>query len=374
MYRGVSGLSDSLNSLPSQCVCLGIETSCDETSVALWAGGRIEAELIHTQIPMHSVFGGVVPELASREHLRLLDPLVAELLAQAGRPGGRGIDLVAVTRGPGLLGALLVGIAYAKSFAQALGVPVIGVNHLHGHLLACELSGPIEYPALGLLVSGGHTHIYHMPRECEFELMGRTLDDAAGEAFDKIAKLLNLPYPGGKYIDELARLGTPDLRLFTKPYLNNDNCDFSFSGLKTAVSLHVEQNALPALDYADFDASTAPDRIRNLCATVNETIVLTLLEKTRRALKRKDGIRTLCLAGGVAANSRLREVFAGFAAENGLKFLAPTQKYCGDNGAMIAYTGVQLARRGLASPMDFEAIPRGRNVPDDYIVNPYFKE
>lgn len=367
-------MSDFLNTVPSDLVCLGIETSCDETSVALWAGGRIEAELIHTQIPMHSVFGGVVPELASREHLRLIDPLVSALLEQAGRPAGEGIDLVAVTRGPGLLGALLVGIAYAKSFAQALDVPVVGVNHLHAHLLACELSAPIEYPALGLLVSGGHTHIYHMPRECEFELMGRTLDDAAGEAFDKIAKLLNLPYPGGKYIDELARLGTADPRLFTKPYLNNDNCDFSFSGLKTAVALHVEQNALPALDYADFDASTAPERIRDLCATVNETIVLTLLEKARRALGRKDGIRTLCLAGGVAANSRLREAFAGFAAENGLKFLAPTQKYCGDNGAMIAYAGVQLARKGLTSPMDFEAIPRGRNVPDDYIVNPYFKE
>lgn len=367
-------MSDSLNPVSSPLVCLGIETSCDETSVALWAGGGLEAELVHTQIPMHSVFGGVVPELASREHLRLLDPLMSALLEQAGRPGGRGIDLVAVTRGPGLLGALLVGIAYAKSFAQALGVPVVGVNHLHAHLMACELSAPIEYPALGLLVSGGHTHIYHMPAPCEFELMGRTLDDAAGEAFDKIAKLLNLPYPGGKYIDELARLGTPDPRLFTRPYLNNDNCDFSFSGLKTAVALYVEQNALPALDYADFHASTAPDRIRDLCATVNETIAMTLLEKTRRALARKEGVRTLCLAGGVAANARLREVFAGFAADNDLKFLAPAQKYCGDNGAMIAYTGVQLARRGLASPMDFEAIPRGRNVPDDYIVNHYCKE
>lgn len=367
-------MSDTLNSVSSGPVCLGIETSCDETSVALWAGGRLEGELVHTQIPMHSVFGGVVPELASREHLRLLDPLVTSLLERAGRPAGEGIGLVAVTRGPGLLGALLVGIAYAKSFAQALGVPVIGVNHLHAHLMACEFSGPIEYPALGLLVSGGHTHLYHMPRECQFELLGRTLDDAAGEAFDKIAKLLNLPYPGGKYIDELARLGTPDLHLFTKPYLHNDNCDFSFSGLKTAVALHVENSALPALDYADFDAATAPQRIKDLCATVNETIALTLLEKTRRALARCAGVRTVCLAGGVAANSRLRQVFSGFAADNGLKFLAPAQNYCGDNGAMIAYAGVRLARMGLASSMDFEAIPRGRNVPDDYIVNPYFKE
>lgn len=367
-------MSDISASRASGPVCLGIETSCDETSVALWAGGRIEAELVHTQIPMHSVFGGVVPELASREHLRLLDPLVESLLARAGRPGGEGVQLVAVTRGPGLLGALLVGIAYAKSFALARGVPVVGVNHLHAHLLACEFTGPIEYPALGLLVSGGHTHIYSMPRPGVFELMGRTLDDAAGEAFDKIAKLLNLPYPGGKYIDELARLGTPVRGLFTRPYLNNDNCDFSFSGLKTAVALHVEQNALPALDYAAFDPDVVDTRVKDLCATVSETVAQTLLEKTRRALGRVDGARTLCLAGGVAANSRLREVFTAFADANGLKFLAPVQKYCGDNAAMIAYAGVQLARAGLASSLDFEAIPRGRAVPDDYIVNPLFKE
>jgi N6-L-threonylcarbamoyladenine synthase len=352
-------------------ICLGIETSCDETSVALWEDGHLVTDLVHTQIPMHSVFGGVVPELASREHLRLLDPLVETVLRNAGRPAGEGIDLVAVTRGPGLLGALLVGIAYAKSFSLALGVPVIGVNHLHAHLLACDFTGPIEYPALGLLVSGGHTHIYHMPRECEFVLLGRTLDDAAGEAFDKIAKLLNLPYPGGKYIDELARHGTADPRLFSKPYLQNDNCDFSFSGLKTAVALHVQQRSLPAIDYAAFDAESVPQEIKDLCATVNETVALTLLEKTRRALERCPGVKTLCLAGGVAANARLRESFASFAVARGLKFLAPAQNYCGDNAAMIAYAGVQLARKGLVSPMDFEAIPRGKNVPDDYIVNPF---
>jgi len=355
-------------------ICLGIETSCDETSVALWEDGHIVRDLLHTQIPMHSVFGGVVPELASREHLRLLDPLMASLLHDAGRPDGRGIDLVAVTRGPGLLGALLVGIAYAKSLSLALDIPIVGVNHLHAHLQACDFTAPIEYPALGLLVSGGHTHIYRMPAPCSFELMGRTLDDAAGEAFDKIAKVLNLPYPGGKYIDELARLGTPDRRLFTRPYLNNDNCDFSFSGLKTAVALYAQHEKLPALDFAAYDAGDVPQRIRDLCATVNLTVVETLLEKVRRALARCDGIRTLCLAGGVAANSLLRERFAAFAADKGLKFLAPAQKYCGDNAAMIAWAGVQLARQGLVSPVDFEAVPRGKSVPDDYIVNPLFKE
>jgi N6-L-threonylcarbamoyladenine synthase len=355
-------------------ICLGIETSCDETSVALWEDGHIINDLVHTQIPMHSVFGGVVPELASREHLRLLDDLVSSLLQHSKCPSGEGIDLIAVTRGPGLLGALLVGIAYAKSLSLSLGVPVIGVNHLHGHLLACEFNAPIEYPALGVLVSGGHTHIYDMPRPCEFVLLGKTLDDAAGEAFDKIAKLLNLPYPGGKYIDVLATHGVSNPRLFSKPYLNNDNCDFSFSGLKTAVAQYVQQQGFPALEYSTFEVDAISKQIKDLCATVNETIALTVLEKTRRAVARCKGVKTLCLAGGVAANSRLRDTFASFAQAQGLKFLAPAQNYCGDNAAMIAYTGVQWARKGLMSSLDFEAIPRGKNVPDDYIVNPFFKE
>lgn len=353
---------------------LGFETSCDETSVAVWGDGHRIHELTHSQIPMHSVFGGVVPELASREHLRQLDGLVEQVLTEAGMPGGRGVDLVAVTRGPGLLGALLVGIAYAKSFALARGIPIIGVNHLHAHLLACEFTGSIEYPALGVLVSGGHTHLYHMPAPCSFVLLGRTLDDAAGEAFDKIAKLLNLPYPGGKYVDMLARHGTADQALFTRPYLNNDNCDFSFSGLKTAVAQYVRSRALPAIDYAVFSADAVGREVKDLCATVNENVAQTILEKTRRALLRCQGAKTLCLAGGVAANSRLREVLAGFAEQGRLKFLAPAQKYCGDNAAMIAYAGVQAARRGFVSSLDFEAVPRGKAVPDDYIVNPFFKE
>ncbi len=355
-------------------ICLGIETSCDETSVALWEDGRLASDLVHTQIPMHSVFGGVVPELASREHLRLLDQLVASVLESGQRGTGQGIDLVAVTRGPGLLGALLVGIAYAKSLALSLGIPVIGVNHLHAHLLACDFTAPIEYPALGVLVSGGHTHIYHMPRPCEFTLLGKTLDDAAGEAFDKIAKLLNLPYPGGKYIDILAGHGTSNPRLFSKPYLHNDNCDFSFSGLKTAVALYVQKKSFDAIDYADFNVDAISQEIKDLCATVNDTIVETLLEKTRRAVERCPDIKTLCLAGGVAANSHLRQRFSAFARSRGFKFLAPAQNYCGDNAAMIAYAGVQWAKKGLVSSMDFEAVPRGKIVPDDFIVNPFFKE
>jgi N6-L-threonylcarbamoyladenine synthase len=355
-------------------ICLGIETSCDETSVALWQDAQLVTDLVHTQIPMHSVFGGVVPELASREHLRLLDGLVSSVLQSAERPAGQGIDLVAVTRGPGLLGALLVGISYAKSLSLSLGVPVIGVNHLYAHLLACDFTEPIEYPALGVLVSGGHTHIYEMPAPCEFNLLGKTLDDAAGEAFDKIAKLLNLPYPGGKYIDILARHGTAEPRLFSKPYLQNDNCDFSFSGLKTAVAQYVHKKSFAAIDYAVFDVELIPQEIKDLCATVNETIVETVLEKTRRAVARCHDVKTLCLAGGVAANSHLRHKFSAFAHASGFKFLAPAQNYCGDNAAMIAYAGVKWAKKGLMSSMDFEAVPRGKIVPNDFIVNPFFKE
>lgn len=345
--------------------CLGIETSCDETAVAVWGNGRLYEETVHTQIPMHAVFGGVVPELASREHLRKLDSLVAATLASLGE---KRIDCVAVTRGPGLLGALLVGIAYAKSLALAWDVPVIGVNHLHAHLLACDFTAPIEYPAVGVLVSGGHTHIYHMADAHDFLLLGRTLDDAAGEAFDKIAKLLNLPYPGGKYIDILAASGTADPSLFSRPYLNNDNCDFSFSGLKTAVAEHIRKHQVPTLSYTDFKVQEVPQEVKDLCATVNMVVVETLLEKARRAMAFCPQGKTLCIAGGVAANTLLRAKFEDLAQDLGVKFLAPAHRYCGDNAAMVAYAGSRSADKGLVSSLDFEAVPRGRPVPDDYVT------
>lgn len=354
--------------------CLGIETSCDETSVAIWANGYLLKEIVYTQVPMHSVFGGVVPELASREHLRKLDALVLSIQNELGMNFFSDLDVIAVTRGPGLLGALLIGIAYAKSLALSLGVPVVAINHLHAHLLACDFSGRIEYPALGVLVSGGHTHLYRMESPHCFVLLGKTLDDAAGEALDKIAKLLNLPYPGGKYIDFLAQVGTPNRALFSKPYLNNDNCDFSFSGLKTAVSNYVQQHRIPPVDYSSFSVSSIPEQVKDLCATVNTVVVETLLEKASRALGLCPEAKTLCLAGGVAANSLLRQRFQDFSQDHGLNFLAPAQKYCGDNAAMIAYAGVRLAEIGLVSSLDFEAVPRGQRVPDDYIVNPLFKE
>lgn len=350
--------------------CLGIETSCDETSVAVWDGSALVCDDVLTQIPVHSVFGGVVPELASREHLRHLDSVV-HALTSTHAVDLEALDLIAVTRGPGLLGALLVGISYAKSLALSLGIPIVGVNHLHAHLVACEFGQKIEYPALGVLVSGGHTHLYYMPNPCVFLLIGKTLDDAAGEAFDKIAKLLNLPYPGGKYIDFLARRGNAFAYALPRPYLQNENFDFSFSGLKTAVARCIAENAIEPASYEDVDGTDISSRTADLCAVVNRVVAETLVEKTRRALRAHPSVRTLCVAGGVAANSLLRTQFADFALKQGLKFLVPDQKYCGDNGAMVAYAGVQLASHGYTSPLDFEAIPRGRPVPNDYIVNPF---
>ncbi|NLY41943.1 MAG: tRNA (adenosine(37)-N6)-threonylcarbamoyltransferase complex transferase subunit TsaD [Desulfovibrionales bacterium] len=351
--------------------CLGIETSCDETSIAIIEGQTLLHEALHTQIPVHAVFGGVVPEIASREHLRLLDALAQDIDAEL----LQSIDLIAVTRGPGLLGALLIGIAYAKALALALEIPVIGVHHLHAHLLACELNGQlIDYPAIGLLVSGGHTHLYLMRSAVDFTVLGKTLDDAAGEAFDKIAKLLNLPYPGGKYIDLLAAQGTAMKNILPKPYIHNDNCDFSFSGLKTAAAQFIRTHAIEALPYDTFDPAVVPDSIKDLCATLNMTIAETLCIKTDRAIHAHPEVRSLCVAGGVAANAHVRARCAQLANERGLKFFVPSQSYCGDNGAMVAYAGTQVARHGYISPLDFEAIPRGRHVPADYIVNHFFKE
>ncbi|GAB1410040.1 tRNA (adenosine(37)-N6)-threonylcarbamoyltransferase complex transferase subunit TsaD [Desulfovibrionales bacterium] len=351
--------------------CLGIETSCDETSLAILEGKTCLHEALHTQIPAHAVFGGVVPEIASREHLRLLDALAREVDEDL----LHSIDLIAVTRGPGLLGALLVGIAYAKALALSLDVPIIGVHHLHAHLLACELTGEdIVYPAIGLLVSGGHTHIYLMRSAIDFTVLGKTLDDAAGEAFDKVAKLLNLPYPGGKYIDILAADGNILKNTLPRPYIHNDNCDFSFSGLKTAVAQFVQTHNIQPLPYDAFDPATVPNSIKDVCATLNTTIAETLCIKTARAIQAHPEVRSFCVAGGVAANAQVRAHCARLAHTHGLKFFVPSQSYCGDNGAMVAYTGTQVARYGYTSALDFEAIPRGRHVPADYIVNHFFKE
>jgi N6-L-threonylcarbamoyladenine synthase len=357
---------------------LGVETSCDETGLALVRDGALVAEVLASQTDMHAVFGGVVPEIASREHQRVLPGLYAEPLGKAGL-SATAIDAVAVARGPGLLGSLLVGLSFAKGLCVGTGAALIGVNHLHAHLLAPGLERELAFPALGLLVSGGHTHLYRMDSPTRFTLLGRTLDDAAGEAFDKVAKLLNLPYPGGRYLDELGQGGQADPQLFPRAYVHNDNLDFSFSGLKTAVAEHLA--ARPGLAYAAMpDAgllrqrgaralAANPDELARVCASFNLAVAETLRIKVERALDRQGnetGLRSLVVAGGVAANSFVRAAMAALAAARGLELFLPRPALCTDNAAMVAYAGWQALRAGYRHGLDLESVPRGRAVPEDW--------
>lgn len=358
---------------------LGVETSCDETGVALVRDGRLVAEVLASQTDMHAVFGGVVPEIASREHQRILPRLFAELLAKSGvRPGD--IEGIAVARGPGLLGSLLVGLSFAKGLCLATGAALMGVNHLHAHLLAPGLEQDMAFPALGLLVSGGHTHIYRMDSPTEFTLLGRTLDDAAGEAFDKVAKLLNLPYPGGRYLDELARGVAPDTGLFPRAYISNDNLDFSFSGLKTAVATHLEQHprlgfgAMPGAGSLTREGLLAlsgdPEGLAGVCAAFNWAVADTLRIKVERALDREAGLRSLVVAGGVAANSFVRAATTELAGRRKLSLCLPRPGLCTDNAAMIARAGWLALAAGRRHALDMESVPRGQAVPEDWICVP----
>ncbi len=344
-------------------ICLGIETSCDETALAIVQDGRLTASIMSSQADLHALFGGVVPELASREHSRLIGPLYDALLRDA-HIDPLHIDTIAFARGPGLLGSLLVGASFAKALALGGARRLIGVNHLHAHLLAAGLEGKLTFPALGLLVSGGHTHIYRILSPREFICLGRALDDAAGEAFDKIGKLLGLPYPAGRRINELALDGKAAPDIFKAPYLNNDNLDFSFSGLKTAAAT-VIRNKKPEKNGENTDRF-----LEDFCASLNMTIAVTLRQKFERALQREKGIRSLILAGGVAANSFVRDVVTTLAHEYNLPLALPSPALCTDNGGMIAYAGFLLAREGWEHALDVSCIPRGTAVPEDMIFRP----
>ena len=356
-------------------LCLGIETSCDDTSLALVREGRLIGQASSSQVDLHALFGGVVPEMASREHARLIGPLYDKLFHDSGLAPDE-VDVVAVARGPGLLGSLLVGLAFAKAFALGRGARLIGINHLHAHLLAAGLEQDLRFPALGLLVSGGHTHIYRMESPTAMSVMGRTLDDAAGEAFDKAGKMLGLPYPAGRHIDDLANEGTASATLFPRPYLDSGTLDFSFSGLKTAMATYLAAHkglgarwdaasGEPMLPQGDARAALA-----DVCASYRLAVVETLIAKTRRAME-ADGmedVAALVLAGGVAANSLLRESMRRLAERLGKRFFAPSPALCTDNGAMIAYAGWLLASQGHSHALDLEAVPRGRAIPDDMIM------
>lgn len=351
-------------------LCLGVESSCDDTSLALVRDGALLAQTTSSQVDMHALFGGVVPEMASREHARFIGPLFDRLVSEA-RIAPADIDVVAVARGPGLLGSLLVGLAFAKAFALGSGARLIGINHLHAHLFAAGLEGEMLFPALGLLVSGGHTQLCRLDDHRTVRCLGTTLDDAAGEAFDKAGKMLGLPYPAGRLMDELACKGRADARLFPRPYLNNASLDFSFSGLKTAMQTYLASR--PELRTSwDADSGgvrSSPPELADVCASYTLAVVETLTVKTRQALlipSMRD-IRSIVLAGGVAANSLLRKSMRKLAEENGLVFTVPSPSLCTDNGAMVAWLGWNLASQGFYHGLDMGAVPRGSGIPDDML-------
>lgn len=349
---------------------LGIESSCDETALALVRGGKLLGQTLSSQVDVHALFGGVVPELASREHGRSIGPLYDLLLEKCG-VSASDIDAIAVARGPGLLGSLLVGVAFAKALSVGLQKPIIGVNHLHAHILAAGLEQELIFPALALLVSGGHTHIYLVKSPTSFSLLGRSLDDAAGEALDKFGKMIGLPYPAGKYIDHFGAGYAADEKIFPRPYLDNDNLDLSFSGLKTAaLNLVKADSNLHFLPEAIAPAGQSGNLLKKYCAEYAQAIAETLVKKMHRALEQegiKDQVKSIILAGGVAANSRVRSEIQKMAQSFSLPLIVPSASLCTDNAAMIAYAGEIILKLGLCHSAGFRAIPRGQIVPDDYI-------
>ena len=330
---------------------LGIETSCDETGVAIYDEEKgLIANQLHTQIALHADYGGVVPELASRDHIRKLAPLLQAALQEANLTA-KDIDGVAYTSGPGLVGALLVGSTVARSLAYAWNIPAIGVHHMEGHLLAPMLEeNPPDFPFVALLVSGGHTQLVRVDGVGRYELLGESIDDAAGEAFDKTAKLLGLDYPGGAALARLALNGTPNRFAFPRPMTDRPGLDFSFSGLKTfaANTLHQvmqEEGELTEQSKAD------------IAYAFQEAVVDTLAIKCKRALK-QTGLKRLVIAGGVSANKQLRQTLAELMQQLGGEVFYPQPQFCTDNGAMIAYAGFLRLKQGQQQDLAIEVRPR----------------
>ncbi|MCG8047684.1 MAG: tRNA (adenosine(37)-N6)-threonylcarbamoyltransferase complex transferase subunit TsaD [Candidatus Thiodiazotropha endolucinida] len=331
---------------------LGIETSCDETGVAVYDSEKgLLAHALHSQVDLHADYGGVVPELASRDHVRKLLPLVRQLFQDAGIEAAS-LDGVAYTAGPGLVGALLVGASVGRSMAWSWGIPAIGVHHMEGHLLAPMLEpDPPAFPFIAMLVSGGHTQLVEVEGMGRYRLLGDTLDDAAGEAFDKTAKLLGLPYPGGPELAKLAEQGDPERFHFPQPMIDRPGLDFSFSGLKTFAL-----NTIQRAEREEGGALSAQTRA-DIARAFEEAVVDTLLLKCRRAV-RQCGIKTLVLAGGVSANRRLRQrIDAMMAGEEGAAYY-PRPKFCTDNGAMIAYAGCRRLLAGESEALRFSVRSR----------------
>ncbi len=331
---------------------LGIETSCDETSVAVVADGRgVRANLVASQFDLHARYGGVVPEIASRAHIERLDGLILSALEQAGVAPAE-IDAIAVTHTPGLIGALLIGVTAAKSLAWAWGRPVIGVNHIHAHATSAAIAGPDDvWPAVALVVSGGHSSLFHVRGFTDIDLMGCTTDDAAGEAFDKVAAILGLGYPGGPIVDRLAAQGDPCRVNFPRTMLAPGSLDFSFSGLKTAVLYHVHG---PGRTSGGIER-LSPQDVADICASFSAAVVDVLVAKTMQAVAMAGAPRVV-VGGGVAANSMLRERLTAACADRRLDLVLTPMEYCTDNAAMIAAHGYHLLAAGRHSDLRLTAV------------------
>lgn len=324
---------------------LSIETSCDETAAAVVQDGRkILSNIVASQIAIHAEYGGVVPEIASRKHLESVIPVIDQALAEAGVTLS-GIEGLAVTRGPGLIGALLVGASVAKGIALGKNIPLAAVNHIESHLLAILLEKEVEFPFIALVVSGGHTHLYAVNGIGVYRTLGQTIDDAAGEAFDKVAKLFGIPYPGGAVIDRLAAAGNPAAIKFPRPLLHDGSLNFSFSGLKTAVMTYLKHNPL----------SARPGELQDLAASFQAAVCELLVAKTAAAVV-QSGCKRVVVAGGVACNSGLRAAMLAFAETGNVEVYFPSPSLCADNAAMIAVPGDFYLSAGLSS-LDFDAVP-----------------
>ena len=327
---------------------LGIESSCDETAAAVVADGRdVRSSAVHSQIDIHRVYGGVVPEIACRAHIETIQPVVEKALADAG-VALKDVDGIAVTRAPGLVGALLVGLSFAKSLALATGKPLVGVDHIHGHIYGVKLAFPdLAYPCVSLVVSGGHTSLYLSKSEMEHELLGSTTDDAAGESFDKVAKILQLGFPGGPIIDGLSKGRDPKKVVFKRTV--PETLDFSFSGIKTAVLYRVRgQDAKKPMTLSE-------DERKDVAAGFQEAVVDMLVEQTLKACRRTRSIR-IAVGGGVACNSRLREKLGKAAEREGIQVYVPPPAFCTDNAAMIAGLGWHLLKAGRQSDLWLDAV------------------
>ncbi|PKN84778.1 MAG: tRNA (adenosine(37)-N6)-threonylcarbamoyltransferase complex transferase subunit TsaD [Deltaproteobacteria bacterium HGW-Deltaproteobacteria-1] len=324
---------------------LGIESSCDETAAAVVSNGKLLSNVIASQIKDHSAYGGVVPEIASRKHIEAVSAVINQAMADAGLTL-KEIEGVAVTRGPGLIGSLLVGLSAAKALAYGLNIPLVGVNHLEGHIMASFLAEKKPgFPFVALVVSGGHTNVYLVKNYHKFQLLGQTRDDAAGEAFDKAAKLLDLGYPGGVVIDKMANAGNP--KAFAFPRAMKDSPDFSFSGLKTSLLTM----------FKKCNGRISSEELPDIVASYQEAIIDVLVDKTLKAAL-ENNIKQIVVCGGVAANSRLRERFATATAANNVELFIPPMILCTDNAAMIAALGEIMLKNGRSDSLDLNAVSR----------------